>query len=232
MSQEDGDFSSNDSSDENKFQPQEFINTNKVPIAGVLIGLSCLGVGVFLYKDGYFEGGNKVEIIDTVEATKEVSNVLKEIIVEISGAVVKPGVYKLKEGDRIEDLLIISGGISGDADRSWFEKSINRAAKLTDGQKLYIYKIGETADKQSVSSSAGNSSGVKLYQESVAGATSGVVNINDASLQEIDQLPGIGQVYGQSIIDHRPYSTLEELVSKGAIKQNILDKIKYRISLY
>lgn len=206
---------------------RQFADENKTSIALLLIGLIIIGFGVFLYKAGYIGSSDKVEIIDPkVTVASDTSE--REVVVEISGEVQKPGVYKLSEGDRIEDLLIVSGGFSANADRPWAEKFINRAAKLTDGQKIYIPEIGE----QSGVGSANNGSGIKLDQGVFGVNTSGVININTATLSELDTLPGIGQVFGQSIIDHRPYSSIEELVSKEAIKQSVYEKIKDKVSVY
>ena len=60
---------------------------------------------------------------------------------------------------------------------------------------------------------------------------SGLININTASQSELEKLTGIGPVYAQKMIEHRPYSTKEELVSKGVISQKVLEKIKESISL-
>ena len=59
-----------------------------------------------------------------------------------------------------------------------------------------------------------------------------LININTASLQELDTLPGIGPVYGQSIVEHRPYSNIEELMSKGALKKNVYEKVKDLVTIY
>ena len=216
------------SGDTKKATIDNFLNDNKVPVFGVILGLILLGVGVFLYRQGYFETSNKVEILNTEEKGNAE---IKNLVVEISGAVEKPGVYKLSDDARVEDALIAAGGISANADREWVEKYINRAAKITDGQKIYIYKSGEVVN-QSLDGSAKNSVGIKPDQWSIAGVGQGLVNINTASLSVLDSLPGIGQVYGQSIIDHRPYSSIEELVSKDAIKQNVFEKVKDKISVY
>ena len=190
----------------------------------LLTGLILIGFGVLSYKTSIFSSGDKVEVLNSV--TDDQNNT-SEIVVEISGAIEKPGVYKMKSGGRVDDLLIVAGGLSVDADRDWVTKNINRASKLIDGQKLYIYSQSEVA-------SAKTSGGIKLDQGVLGAETvnsSGLVNINTASLTELDKLPEIGQERGKSIIEHRPYSNVQELVTKGAIGQKILEKIRSSISL-
>jgi len=207
------------------FSINNFIEKNRNQLSLLLIGLILLGLGVFLFKQGVLGTSDKVEILQN---GSETPFEFKKIIVEVSGAVEKPGVYKLTEGARVEDILIAAGGISADADRSWVEKYINRAAKLTDGQKLYIFRNGE----QTKSLSANNAGGIKLEQGVMGVADEKLVNINTSDLSELDSLPGIGQVYGKSIIEHRPYSSTDELVNKGALKQGVYDKIKDLITVY
>ena len=131
-------------------------------------------------------------------------------------------------GARINDLLIASGGLSTNADRTWTDKYLNRAAKLTDGQKVFVPSVNQ----QSSLSTANNSGGDQTISSTNPSDSSGPININTASLQTLDSLPGIGQVYAQSIIDHRPYSDLNELVTKKAVPQATFNKIKDKISLY
>ncbi|OGM37953.1 hypothetical protein A3F01_03035 [Candidatus Woesebacteria bacterium RIFCSPHIGHO2_12_FULL_38_11] len=110
-------------------------------------------------------------------------------------------------------------------------KMVNRAAKLIDGQKIFIPKIGESS-QQTLGSTAKNDGDSKVYQGSPPDGGAELVNINTASLNELDELPGIGPVYGQSIIDHRPYSDIRELLSKGALKDNVYEKIKDLVTVY
>jgi competence protein ComEA len=151
-----------------------------------------------------------------------------DITAEISGEVLKPGVYKLPAGSRVEDLLVLSGGFSADADRIWTDQYLNRAAKLTDGQKIFIPSV----NKQSGTSSAKSAVGNQTVSSNLPGQGSGLININIGSTSDLDSLPGIGPVYAQSIVEHRPYSTTEELVSKGAIKQTLYEKIKDLVTVY
>ena len=214
-----------------RFDPYEFFFNNRIPVTLFLVGVIIIGLGVLVYKYGFFDDSSKIEVLEA--ETKEVSQ--GEIMVEISGEVSKPGVYKLSQGARVEDLLIASGGLAEDADRVWVEKYINRAARLTDGQKIYIPSQDELAPQQDYQSSvrgANNEGGAKPYQQSVSGVGAQSVNINTASQKELEELPGIGPVYAQSIIEHRPYSTVEELLSKGALKEYVYEKVKDQVVVY
>lgn len=188
-----------------------------------LLGLILIGFGVLMYKTDVFSSGDKVEVLTP---TTEPQNNM-QIIVEITGAVEKPDVYKLAKDSRVDDLLISAGGLAVDADRDWAEKNINKASKLIDGQKIYIYHSGEL--------SASNNGGIKPDQgvsEPEGFHPYSFVDVNTASQSELEKLNGIGPVYATNIIEHRPYSDAQELVTKGAISQKVLEKIKDAISLY
>lgn len=206
------------------FDFDEFLLKYRFPLLVLLSGLVLAALGIFYFKNNWGIPETKVEILgnsDTLTAGGQIT-------VEISGAVANPGVYKLFGGSRVEDLLISSGGFSADADRVWTDKYLNRASKLTDGQKVYI----PVGDEQSGGVSAKSGTGDQTASSDFSSDSNTFVNINTASLSELDSLPGIGQVYGQNIIEHRPYSNITELVSKGAIKQSLYDKIKDKVSVY
>lgn len=205
------------------FNFDEFLLRFRYPILVILLGIILVGVGFFFYKSGSL-GTTKVEVLQSSPNPSDPSS----IVVEIEGQIENPGVYKLPVDARIDDLLVISGGFSVDADRVWAGKNLNRAAKLSDGQKLYIPKVGE----QTLGVSANSGVGDQTISSNFSGQNSGLTNINSSSLTELDKLPGIGPVYGQSIIDHRPYSNVEELVSKGALKDYVFEKIKDKVSVY
>lgn len=80
------------------------------------------------------------ENLNSVKATPQVNL----YAVDIEGQVRNPGVYKLKQNSIVQDVLVVSGGLDGQADRDWVAKNLNLALKITDGQKIYIPKIGET----------------------------------------------------------------------------------------
>lgn len=213
--------------DTRKFNLEEFIFNYRFPLAFLLMGAILVGAGVIYFKNTQGGKADEIEILESSDSAKGQS----EIVVEVSGAIEKPGVYEFSTGSRIEDLLIAAGGISAEADRVWVEKYINRAAKLTDGQKLYIPRDQDYGE-QSDSLSARNDGNIKVDQDVLGAGTENLVNINLASQKSLEELPGIGPVYAQSIIEHRPYSSVEELLTKSALKKNVYEKIKDQVSVY
>lgn len=205
----------------------EILSKFKVPLLILLVGAIVTALGIIFFKSDIFSPSTKVEVLPARNASQsDVGGNATEIIVDISGEVERPGVYKLPNGSRVDDLLISSGGFSKNADRSWTDKYLNRASKLVDGQKLYI------PNYQSSIRGAKTGGGDQTISSSISSDSNGLININTADLKSLDSLPGIGQTYGQNIIEHRPYSDVQELVSKGAIKQGLFEKIKDKITIY
>lgn len=184
-----------------------------------LLGAILTGLGLFVSKNDIKPAGDKVEVLtDTTEAQDD----SLEIVVEIAGEVINPGVYSLPKNSRIEDLLVAAGGVSPNADRGWMGKSLNRAARLSDGQKIYIPKVGITEGAPLRQDFAGQGGVVQ----------SNLININTADLKTLDTLPGIGPAYAQNIIEHRSYSNVEELSTKGVLKKSTYEKIKDLVTVY
>ena len=144
-----------------------------------------------------------------------------KLLVDVAGAVMKPGVYELKAGARINEALIAAGGLGEEADREWVEKNLNLAAKVTDGQKIYIPSEGET-EKVAPLQGKGTTLMTRLD----------LVNINTASSAELDTLWGVGEATAKKIIDSRPYGAVEELLTKKAVKNNVYEAIKDSVSVY
>lgn len=201
---------------------QEFVYRNRWPIVILLLGIILFCFGFYFYY-----GSSADEEVFVVESMEDNTENSQTIIVEISGAVAKPGVYKLSSNSRIEDLLKEAGGFYNE-NKDWVERFINRASKLVDGQKVYIPAQNEQTD----SLSANNLQGSIDSATGVLGVGSSLININTASQTQLESLWGIGPVYAKSIIDQRPYSDVSELTSKKIIKQNVFEKIKNQISVY
>ena len=138
------------------------------------------------------------------------------IEVYVTGAVGKPGVYTLHEGDRIEDALTAAGGTTQDADA----ESLNLALRIRDQDRIDVPRLGEVA-------------GAAIT--SVPGVN-GKIDINSATAQQLDALPGIGEVYSQKIVASReaegPYRRIEELTEReDVIPRSAYDKIKDLITV-
>lgn len=193
----------------------ESIFKDKLRIIVVLLfffGLLLLafGVGTYFLRDS--DSSEDIRIIGSEDKSGESNN---KIIVHVDGAVKSPGVYELDLGARVNDLISKAGGLTEDANSA----QTNLAAKISDGQKIYIAKVGEVVSQSNVGSVAGD-------------ASSGLINVNTASEAQLDTLPGIGPVTVQKIIASRPYSTQEELLSKKAVGSATYNKIKDLITVY
>ena len=172
--------------------------------------LLTVGAGIFLFRNS-----NSSDDIEIISASQGEALQGQRIVVHIDGAVLKPGVYEISADSRVSDAVSASGGLSDSADMT----KVNLAAKVSDGQKIYVPKIGESDVKGVGVGDAGSGS-------------TGLININTASESQLDTLPGIGPVTAQKIIASRPYSTPEELLTKKAVGQSVYEKIKDLVTVY
>jgi competence protein ComEA len=134
------------------------------------------------------------------------------ITVYVTGSVKQEGLYTLPPDSRLNDAIQAAGGFSEDADRG----AINLAEVLQDGQQVTVPAMGEAQVGGNPARSM-NGAGI-------------LVNINTATLAELDTLPQIGPVTAQSIIDYRqangPFETIEDLLEVDGIGQATFDKVK------
>ena len=198
-----------------------FLKKYWLPVALFLLGLIFFIYGLI----SFFGLASKQQDI-TFQKTDSTSTSLKTnagdqtlILVDVEGAVVTPGVYKLAQNSIIQDALVSSGGLAVDADRGFVSKNVNLAAKLSDGAKIYIPKVGEISAQSVQVSDSG-------------GSTSSLININSASSDSLDSLPGVGPVTVTKIINGRPYQNINELLDKKMVSSKVFGEIKDKISTY
>jgi len=142
------------------------------------------------------------------------SNSDQNVMIDIGGAILHSGVYELSLGSRIQDAIEYAGGFSGDVDKDWVSTILNRAEVLVDGQKIVIPLLRE--EKQ-----IDKSSGIDLK-----------ININKATQSELTTLPGIGNAYALRIIEHRPYSSVDDLLLVPGIGPSLLSSIRDLVGVY
>ncbi len=153
-----------------------------------------------------------------------------QIVVDVDGAVAHPGLYKLPADSRVQAALAAAGGLSPQADAH----RINRAAKLHDGQKLYVLSQGESTPPLAASSGQGcEGQACTSAEGGVAGSApegQGLVNINTANATQLTQLPGVGPAVAQKIIDYRtangPFTSVDDLTKVPGIGAAKLAQIK------
>lgn len=153
-----------------------------------------------------------------------------QIVVDVDGAVAHPGLYKLPPDSRVQAALAAAGGLSPQADAH----RINRAAKLHDGQKLYVLSQGESTPPLAASSGQGcEGQACTSAEGGVAGSDAegqGLVNINTANAVQLTQLPGVGPAIAQKIIDYRtangPFTSVDDLTKVPGIGAAKLAQIK------
>lgn len=147
----------------------------------------------------------KVDGLDGASRSEGAESATQEsaatIAVHVSGAVVLPGVYELPEGSRVDDAVAAAGGTTEGAAAD----ALNLARALSDGEQIIVPTVEEQkAQQQSAASGQGAS-----------GGAGGKVNINVASVEQLDTLPGVGEATAQKIIADReengPFSSPEDL---------------------
>lgn len=153
------------------------------------------------------------EIVEqqSVEETA-VDDVKSEIYVDISGCVYNPGVYKIKDGTRLFQVVEKAGGLTPEADTD----SINQAEEVYDGQKILISSKGNSGENQ--------------MSPAVQESQNGKININTADSLKLQEIPGVGPTTAQKIIDYRQnygkFKSKEDIVNVSGIGEKTYENIK------
>lgn len=178
-------------------------------LVSIVIGL------IFTFKDNFDSHGNLVFIKQEPE-----ENYIFKNLVYVSGQVVSPGVYEVEDNSRISDVISKAGGFTTEADKDYIAKNINLSEKIKDEQHIYIPSLAERAESNISSASNGTSSD-----------TGGKVNINTASKDDLDGLPGIGPSTADKIIEARPFESIDDLKNVSGIGDAKFEEIKNLVSV-
>jgi len=134
------------------------------------------------------------------------------IIVDIAGQINQPGVIELQSGINLFEAINQAGGFTPSADMYYVQKNLNLSEIVVDRQKIYIPSMEE----QQVSGRA---------------ESSGLININEASIEELDSLPGIGPATAEKIIQSRPYASIDDIKNVSGIGESTFEKLKDKIQV-
>lgn len=167
------------------------------------------------------ESKNDIEEKENKEEPKEMGT---GIFVHIDGWIQNPGVYEIKENDRVNTIIEKAGGLKEGASI----KSINLAARLSDGDKIYIPNREEEKQIETTEVKGNNTGTVKITKNSK-------ININKASITELKQITGIGESTANKIIDYRDnvgkFKKIEDIKEVKGIGDSKYESIKDKITI-
>ena len=167
------------------------------------------GVVLFLGDGG---DGEPVKIIAPPAVSSETSQAESESKAYVTGAVRHPGLYTIKEGDRLADLIDLAGGITDDADM----QAVNLAVRVNDQDHWTVPTVGEPTVVPS------NAVSIE--------PTSDKIDINTADAKLLETLPGIGETRAQAIISHRdehgPFKRVDDIVAVPGVGPATLESLR------
>ena len=167
------------------------------------------GLVLFL-RDG--DSGEPVSIIPPPVVSSETGRAETELKAYVTGAVRHPGLYTIKEGDRLADLIDLAGGIAADADM----QAVNLAVRVKDQDHWTVPKVGETT--------------VVPLNAGPVDLPGGKVDINTADAKLLERLPGIGETRAEAIIryreEHGPFKRIDDIVAVPGIGSSTLEGLR------
>ena len=167
-------------------------------------------------------GADEPRAASTASAALEVEEEpVREVVVHVAGAVARPGLYRLPEGSRVDDAVLLAGGAKPKAALDL----VNLAAPVVDGQQVIVPLQGaggDTAAPSAGTTGEGDGPGAK-------------VRLNSATLEQLDELPGVGPVTAQQILDYREangaFRSVDELDAVPGIGPARLEQLRPLVDL-
>ena len=203
----------------------------------LIIIISIITLGIIYYSqivkttEEFDIEEQNLEIVEnkTEEKTEDIDQVAK-IIVHVSGAVKQEGIVELEENSRVADAIELAGGVREDA----YMKDVNLAELLEDGMKIYIPSKEEVENQKESGNYVGNTN-TSNKNTTDKNDLNSKVNINTATKEELDTLPGIGESTANKIINYREengkFKSIEEIKEVSGIGDSKFEQIKDLIEI-
>jgi competence protein ComEA len=182
-------------------------------IAVAVLAAGSLGLAAFLE---FGRGGGAVIVTGTPSSSAPGASTAA-ITVEVTGAVLHPGVYSMAPGSRVADAIKAAGGYSADVDPRLAETRLHLAARLTEAETIVVPRLGD--------SEGGTAS---------AAVSGGLINLNTATAAQLDSLPGIGPATATKILSSRagqPFSSVDDLVTRKLVSASTLAKFRDQVTV-
>jgi competence protein ComEA len=201
----------------------------------LVIGALAIGcaIGAFLLATGSAGGAVRIDGGTRIDGATANAPVVSDggagvvpggdLVVEIVGAVRRPGVYRLPQGSRTGDLVTAAGGYGPRVDTAAAEQVLNLAAAVHDGDKIRVPSRDDT-----------RSAGPNSATDGAAARSGVLVDLNNATQAALEALPGVGPATAQKIIAAReeaPFAAVEELRSRGILGEKTFEKLRDLVSV-
>lgn len=186
---------------------------------GLIILLLSVGLNGMLVWTLHRQPGEPIEL---TEPTPAPTVTPAPIVVYVSGAVERPGVYELPAESRVVDVIEAAGGFTTDAAVA----AINQAAPVRDGMQVHVAAEGEAASPTSID---------VVTPEEPSNGSGDLININTAGAPQLEELPGIGPTLAERIIEYRessgPFSSIDALLEVKGIGDETLQEIRPHVTV-
>ena len=203
-----------------------------IMIVGIVIVIIVI---IFYYINSTKDIYNPIqtnEVVEEIAEEKEktISEEEQKIIVHITGAVVNNGIVEVKESARINDVIEAAGGVTDDADL----RNVNLAYAVKDGQKIYIPSKNDKENTENLEIIS-DEAGTDIINKGDEEQTSGKVNINTSTKEELQTLSGIGESTASKIIIYREengkFKAIEDIKNVPGIGDAKFENIKDKITV-
>ncbi len=213
---------------------KEFIAEKKYLFITGILTLMCIFMGFLYLKKADAEEAFNCPVVEE----EEIETLGEYVSVDIKGAIRNPGVYNLKEGSVVNDLIKAAGGLMADADTS----TLNLSKKLSDEMVIVVYTKAEVKEQNQTSLGDASITNELESNETIIGGTTkekqesnGKINLNTASQEELETLPGIKTVKAQSIIAYRQkcgaFRKIEDIKNISGVGDKLYEQIKDYITV-
>lgn len=190
-------------------------------------GAVVLAVAGFILAMGSGDGGGVT--IDVAGATSDDPSALASgpaaegatLVVEVAGAVADPGVFRVPAGSRVGELIALAGGYGPRVDAARVDAELNLAATVSDGERIRVPSRDDSSARPASSAATGGTAG--------DGSAPALIDLNTATAEQLDTLPGIGPVTAEKIIAAReeaPFVHMDELRSRGILGEKTFEQVR------
>lgn len=214
------------------------ISQKQLIIIGIIGGVIILIIGYLIYSKIEDNSYEQFNIISEEQFTNTIENVENEddeiIVIHIAGQIKKPGIIKIKEGARIADIIEKAGGLTEKANID----NINLAYIVEDGQKIIIPSKEDKEEIETITTENGDgiiTDNAQNTSVSKGNTTTSKININNANMEELQTLSGIGEATANKIIEYRKengnFKTIEDIKNVPGIGNAKYEEIKEKIKV-